>query len=138
MSDENVPAAGVVLRNESGEYLLVQEKWEKVRGLWNLPAGIQDKGETLPETATREALEEVGLVVKIIDPEPLYIKDSDRSGRALYSFEAKIGDGEITPQPEEILDAKWFSLQAIEKMLKDGKIRDEWAVDSIRKAEQRK
>lgn len=135
MNNEKSPAAGVVLQNEEGKFLLIQEKWEKVRGLWNLPAGIQDEGESLQETAVRETLEETGLKVRITKPNPIYVKESDRSGRALYSFQGEIKEGELRPQPEEIMDAKWFSLAAIERMLSEGKIRDEWAVESIRRVE---
>jgi len=129
------PAAGVVLRNDQGKYLLIQENWEKVRGLWNLPAGIQDEDETLEETAVRESFEEVGFEVKVTDKEPLVVKNSDRTGRALYSFKGEIVGGALTPQPEEVMDVRWFSLKEIEKMLNQGKIRDEWAVESIRKVE---
>jgi isopentenyldiphosphate isomerase len=44
-------------------------------------------------------------------------------------------DGELTPQPDEVMDAKWFSLKEVEEMLAHGKIRDIWAVESIRKVE---
>jgi 8-oxo-dGTP pyrophosphatase MutT (NUDIX family) len=132
------PAAGTVIIDNQGRVLLVQEKWEKVRGLWNLPAGIQDKGEKLQETAAREAEEEVGFKVKIINPEPLCIKESDSSGRDLYSFEAEIIGGRLSPQLEEILDAKWLNLDEIADLNREGKIRDPWVIESIHRAEERK
>jgi len=139
-TEQKPPAAGVVLRNARGEFLLVQEKWEKVRGLWNLPAGIQDieKGESLPQTAAREGSEETGFKVRVTSEEPLAVKDSDRSGRALYSYPGEIAGGELTPQLEEVMDARWFSVEAIEQLDQEGKIRDSWVVESIHKAAQGK
>jgi 8-oxo-dGTP diphosphatase len=134
-AEQKSPAAGVVLQNEEGQFLLIQEKWEKVFGLWNLPAGVQDPGETLQETAVREAKEEVGLVVRISDEIPLAIKQSDRSGRALYSFSAEVVDGELTPQEGEVLDAKWLSIGEIQELNNQGKIRDSWVISSIKKAQ---
>ena len=67
----NVPVGGVVIRNDDGLYLLSHEKQPKVYGLWNLPAGWQDDGETLQQTAIREAEEEVGLDVELLDDKPL-------------------------------------------------------------------
>ena len=49
--------AGCVIQKD-GKYLLVQEKQQKVYGLWNLPAGHVDEGETFEEAAIRESQEE--------------------------------------------------------------------------------
>ena len=135
---QNVPVAGVVLCDERGRYLLVQEKQPKAYGLWNLPAGWVNEGETLQQTAVREAKEEVGFDVELVDKKPLLSALNDTQDRMLNSFLAKVVGGELKPQPEEILDAKWFSLSEVEKLYKDSKLRAEWVIASIRKAENRK
>lgn len=53
---ESVELVGIVagcLLMKDGKYLLVQEKRKKVHGLWNLPAGYTDKGETIQQAAVR-------------------------------------------------------------------------------------
>ncbi len=47
--------AGCVIRRDS-TYLLVQEKQKKAYGLWNLPAGYVDKGETIEQAAAHGKL----------------------------------------------------------------------------------
>ena len=65
MKNKHIVVAGVVVEKDS-KYLLVQEKKELVYGLWNLPAGKVDEGETVEEAAVREAKEEVGYKVRLI------------------------------------------------------------------------
>lgn len=52
--------AGCIIFQE-GKYLMVQEKQEKVYGLWNVPAGYVDKGEEVEAAAIREALESLDM-----------------------------------------------------------------------------
>ncbi|MEM8599040.1 MAG: NUDIX hydrolase [Bacteroidota bacterium] len=55
---EVVAAGGLVVRDHDGtpEVLLIHR-----RGVWDLPKGKQDDGETVAETALREVQEEVGI-----------------------------------------------------------------------------
>ncbi len=55
---------GCLIENESGE-LLLQKRSDN--GLWGLPGGLMEFGETIIETAVREIYEETKL--KIIHPE---------------------------------------------------------------------
>lgn len=57
---ENVLLAAGVIVIEDDEILLVREK-----GRWGLPKGGREQGEFFIETATREALEETGLQLRI-------------------------------------------------------------------------
>jgi 8-oxo-dGTP diphosphatase len=135
MRDPKAPAAGAVIGEGNGKYLLIQENWGDVKGLWNLPAGIQDQGEELYETAAREAHEEVGLKVKITNKSPLVVKISDRSGRSLHSFKAEVVGGELKIDPKEISQAKWLTIEEVEKIEADGKLRDIWVLKSLKKAD---
>lgn len=56
-------AAGVALTNGSGELLLLKRH----DGLWDLPGGHMEAGESLEETASRELLEETGLTAGALD-----------------------------------------------------------------------
>ncbi len=59
-----VPAACCFLTNEAGELLLVQRSVEPKKGLWTLPGGFVEVGETTEEAALRELEEETGLTGK--------------------------------------------------------------------------
>ena len=96
-----MPAFALVVNNKD-EILLIQRADGKNRGLWSLPGGKRDPGETLKETAVRETYEETGIKMAAVE---LY-HSSKR-----YSFEIwrgkRIG-GHLKVQKKECLDAKWF------------------------------
>lgn len=51
---------GVLPEDDQGRLLLCRRAIEPKRGLWTLPAGFLENGETMADGARREALEEVG------------------------------------------------------------------------------
>lgn len=57
-----VPAACCFLTNDAGELLMVQRSVEPRKGLWTLPGGFVESGETTEQAALRELHEETGLV----------------------------------------------------------------------------
>lgn len=131
---EIVEIAGVILRNGGGKYLLVQEKLPKAYGLWGLPAGHVDDGETPQLAAIREAGEEVGLIVELASDEPLYEYLDSAAGRKYYAFSGRIVGGQLTISSEEILDAKWRSYEDITRLNESGKIRSPWIMEALTKA----
>lgn len=120
--------AGCVLEKD-GAYLLVQEKRQDVRGLWNVPAGHVDPGEDLQAAAVREVQEETGLTVAI--RQKVFAAALPERGREFHMFTADITGGELHIQPEEILDAQWFTLDQIHQMQQAGQLRSDWMVTAI-------
>lgn len=129
------PVAGVVLKDENEQFLLVQEKQPNAYGLWNLPAGWIDEGETPQQAAIREAKEETGFDVKLQMQEPVLSKLNDKGNRLLTSFHAQIVGGVLKFPKGEILTAKWLTLEEIEDLYKSDKVRDAWVIESVRKIE---
>jgi 8-oxo-dGTP diphosphatase len=113
--------AGVVIKQD-GKYLLVQEKQPKAYGLWNFPAGKVDLGDTIEQTAIKEAQEEVGLDVELIRKIDIFQDNADTPPK--HAFEARVIGGELKFPKDEILDAQWFSFKEIKAM--PDKLRDEW------------
>jgi len=133
--DENIRTVYLVTGSvieKDGKYLLVQEKKESVRGLWNLPAGKAEKGLTLEENAIKEAKEESGYDVEIIREIDIYHKENDKSVK--HAFEAKIIGGKLEFPEDEIMNAGWFSFDEILDLGRQNKIRDEWVMKAIREA----
>jgi ADP-ribose pyrophosphatase YjhB (NUDIX family) len=58
------PAAAVFVQDDAGRVLMVQRSDD---GLWALPGGGMDIGETLGECAEREVLEVTGYQVHVVD-----------------------------------------------------------------------
>jgi 8-oxo-dGTP diphosphatase len=115
--------ATCIIRNDKNEYLLVQEAQPKVYGLWNLPAGHVDKGESIENAAVREAKEETGLNVELLEKIGIWHDAVEEPVR--HAFNVRVTGGELAPQPGEILDVKWFSYDDIVKMKAEGNLRVE-------------
>ena len=120
--------AGVVIK-ENGKYLLIQENStnSNIHGFWNFPAGRVEEGATIEETAAREAKEESGYDVELVRQIGIFHEAADVPVK--HAFEAKIIGGELKWPENEILDAKWFTWQEIQKM-KDN-LRGDWIVGAI-------
>jgi mutator protein MutT len=58
-----VPCVGAVVVNDAGQLLLIRRGHEPGKGLWSIPGGRVEPGETDEQAVVRELLEETGLVV---------------------------------------------------------------------------
>jgi 8-oxo-dGTP diphosphatase len=135
--EATIERAGVVvgcLIKEDDKYLLVQENQETARGLWNLPAGHVDKGESLEDAAVREVKEETGFDVRLIAQIAIYHETAAQSVKHVYS--AEIIGGELEAQEDEILSVEWLTYEDILAIQRDGKIRAPWVWDIIQKDNQ--
>jgi 8-oxo-dGTP diphosphatase len=114
---------------KDGKYLLVQEKKAIAYGLWSLPGGRVDKGELIETAAVREAFEETGFRVTITSKLPL--EHSDINTSVFHIFQTKVTSGELSIPKDELLDAQWLTLEEIQMLQADHKLRNEWIVRSI-------
>lgn len=103
-----------VLIEKGGKYLMVQEKKPKVFGLWNLPGGKVDEGETLEEAAIREAKEESGLEVEL--EREVHVIHQSVESPVIHTFLSRTVGGELNLQEDEIMGADWFSPEEIVAM----------------------
>jgi 8-oxo-dGTP diphosphatase len=64
VSSSGVPCVGAVVTDSRGRLLLIKRGHEPGAGLWSLPGGRIEPGETDAEALIREMLEETGLTVE--------------------------------------------------------------------------
>jgi ADP-ribose pyrophosphatase YjhB (NUDIX family) len=89
----------------NGQVLLCKRAIEPRHGLWTLPAGFLENGETLPAGAIRETLEEANARVELED---LYTLISLPQINQVYMmFRARLRDVDFGPGAES-LDARLF------------------------------
>jgi len=80
--------------------LLCRRNIEPRYGLWTLPAGFLELGETIAEGAVRETIEEAGAHIEL---EGLYtVLNVVRVGQVHFFYRARLLDTEFAPGPETI------------------------------------
>lgn len=133
--EASIQKAGVVvgcLVKRDKKYLLVKEN-PNGQEVYNLPAGHVDKGEQLEVAAIREAKEETGYDVRLIEQIALYHETAAQSVKHVYV--AEIVGGEEHAQEGEILEVVWLSYDELSGLENSGKMRAPWVFDVIRKYE---
>lgn len=60
-----IPCVGAVIKDGGGRLLLIKRGHEPGKGLWSIPGGKVEDGETDEDAVAREVLEETGLVVAV-------------------------------------------------------------------------
>jgi 8-oxo-dGTP diphosphatase len=82
------PMVGVgVLIKRGNSILLVKRSNNPGRGLWSIPGGVLELGETLEEAAVREAKEETGADISVDRLLDIYnLIENDDSGRIRYHY----------------------------------------------------
>lgn len=94
-----------VVRNDTGQVLLLKHRLWPQEKPWGLPTGYAIKGEEFPLTVVREVREETGLEVK---PGRLVNVTSGYRLRVEVAYEALLTGGTLTIDNFEILEAQWF------------------------------
>ncbi|PKA60646.1 Nudix hydrolase 23, chloroplastic [Apostasia shenzhenica] len=93
-----------------GKVLLCKRKIHPSYGLWTLPAGFLELGESASEGACRETLEEASAEVEIMSP--FAHLDIPLIGQSYIMFRAKLRKPYFSPGPES-LECALFSLDDI-------------------------
>ncbi len=98
---------------QEGKVLLVKRKFEPRAGLWSLPAGFMEYGETVEETAVRELKEETNLDVRLTRLFGVYTGcDDPRNQAVLIMYEGDIVGGHLKAG-DDASDVRFFPLNAL-------------------------
>jgi 8-oxo-dGTP pyrophosphatase MutT (NUDIX family) len=108
-----VVAATVFVENPDGQVLLIQRS---DNGLWAMPGGAMDAGETIAQAAERETLEETGYRVRVtgmigVYSDPNHViayDDGEVRQQFALSFLAVLVGGRLTTSPESVA-VRWVS-----------------------------
>jgi 8-oxo-dGTP diphosphatase len=105
MTDANAASVALI---HGDEVLLIRRAFAPFRGLWTLPGGRREPGETIEDCATREVHEELGL--RIFELRPVMTMAIGEAQRRfqLAVFATTRFEGAITPS-NEIADYRWLA-----------------------------
>lgn len=106
-----VPAVGAIIMHDE-KILLICRKNPPGAGLWSIPGGSVELGETLQEATAREVREETGLQVAVGEMAELseLIEKQDDSVNFHYiiiDYFARVVSGTLTPG-SDVSAARWF------------------------------
>lgn len=126
--------ASAIIFNEEGKFLLTQRA---DNGLWCLPGGAVESGESVAEACIREVYEETGLKVRVkrligvySHPDQLVVyKDGNKAFVVALHFETEIIGGELGLS-NETTDYAYFTLEETEKLEMLGRHRER-IIDSL-------
>ncbi len=107
-----VPAAGVILVRD-GNVLLVKRKYEPRAGYWCLPAGFMEAGETPEQSATRELLEETGVIAQLSGLFGVYAGFDDPRVRAVLILYTGMATGGEERAGDDAIELAWYPLDAL-------------------------
>jgi ADP-ribose pyrophosphatase YjhB (NUDIX family) len=137
--DELKAGVAVIILNEANQVLL--QKRADV-GLWGIPSGHIEIGETVAEAAIREVKEETNLEIRIKKLIGVYSDPNSQvfaypNGKVVHfittCFLAEITGGELRCNSDESLEIKFFGQQNLPQDLL--KMHPRWLNDALEKRE---
>lgn len=111
-----ITAARAVIRDQEGRILFIRRR---DNGLWAMPAGGQELGESILDCLKREVNEETGLEVISATPMVIYSQVpivtayGDPYQLFLVQFLVNEWSGELVTETDETVDARFFSLDEL-------------------------
>lgn len=116
---EPIPAIGVggIVFNRHNQVLLIKRNQPPASGLWSIPGGKLEPGESLVECCRREFLEETGLAVEIKSIVAVVERRIEGFHYIIVDFLADLIDiNNFMPSAQsDVSEAKWISLEDIEE-----------------------
>jgi len=113
-------AVGAVVFKD-GRILLVRRGRAPAKGLWAIPGGSMELGESLQAAAEREILEETGIKIRAGEPILTFdVIERDEDGRIRYHYVivdmiAEYIGGVLRPG-DDAAEARWVSADALNRL----------------------
>lgn len=106
---------------KEGMVLLVERGKAPARGLWGLPGGAVEVGETIEEAVAREVLEETNVSVKPVELLTVFNsinrdeEDKVRTHFILFEYLCEYVSGDVAPG-DDAPDARWVSVDDLDSV----------------------
>ncbi len=109
-----IPVVDALIEKEV-KIILIKRNTEPFKGLWAIPGGHLELGETVEDGTIREAFEETGLKIKLKQILGVYSDPKRHPGKHTVAtvFVGEIVEGELNAG-SDAADAKWVSIDKID------------------------
>jgi 8-oxo-dGTP diphosphatase len=106
---DRIPCVGAVIKDEADRVLLIRRGHDPGQGLWSIPGGRVEPGETDQEAVIREVREETGLAVVC----GTLVGSVERPGLAgtvvdIRDYHASVTSGQLAAG-DDAADARWVT-----------------------------
>ena len=116
-----LPGSVVIIQNEYGDVLLQ----EREKGVFGLPGGLMDLGESFEETAVREVYEETNLTITRLEMKQVFsgkefyykVDNGDEFYSVTAVYKAHAYEGSLKANLTESIGVDFYSLDAMPKEL---------------------
>jgi 8-oxo-dGTP diphosphatase len=113
VSGSVIPCVGAVIKDDQGRLLLIKRGHEPGAGLWSIPGGRIEPGETDAEALVREMREETGLAVQA-GPLLGSVRRPGQDGNVLdiRDYAATVTGGTLRPG-DDAAEARWVAVSEL-------------------------
>jgi len=107
-------AVGAIVFDEAGRLLLIRRANPPSQGLWSLPGGRVEAGESGEQAVVRELLEETGLAGVVVDEVgTIRLPSPDGGVYFVRDYRVHVADVGDLAAGDDADDAAWFSVGAL-------------------------
>ncbi|AUI63653.1 NUDIX hydrolase [Amycolatopsis sp. BJA-103] len=117
VSNSTVRCVGGIAHDELGRILLIRRANEPGRGLWSVPGGRVEPGETDEAAVIREMREETGLDVM----PGTYVGNARRGPFDIHDYACSITGGTLRAG-DDAGDARWIDAETLIELDKGGRL----------------
>lgn len=135
------PACSVLAVNDQGQVLLIRQYRHPIGDfMWELPAGVQNEGESPEECALRELREEAGYEASTVTPllrDYYQLCSVANPKMSIFMAEGLTRASQKLERSEAIREVRFFDIEAIHRGVLAGDFKNAFTIIGILLAEER-
>ncbi|KAA2264113.1 NUDIX domain-containing protein [Solihabitans fulvus] len=118
-----IRCVGGIVHDPAGRLLLVRRANAPGKGLWSVPGGRVEPGETDSAAVTRELREETGLSVTVGTLAGMVVRPAPTGFFEIYDYRCQVIHGQLTAG-DDAADAAWVDAAIFATLQRDGALTD--------------